>query len=344
MRQIKRSFGDIDQIPVEVLPLLVAISKSYDHYEQDRELLNRSMDISSNELAEANEKLRVEAETQKKALNQLKSALFVLTANNQLHDLDVSTAEELSIQEISELIEKLSYNIRKTEDRLYKVNSELKEFAYVVSHDLKAPLRSIGSLCDWLISDYHDKLDEEGRGYLNLLKKRVTRLHKLVEGILHYSRIGRTESKKTMINTNKLITEIIDLLAVEGEIVLDDLPEVYMNEVQLRQVFQNLISNAVKYNDKEILVLEISCETNTEEYVFRVADNGSGIKEKYFDRIFKIFQTLEAKDVSDSTGVGLTIVKKIILTNGGKVWVESEVGKGTEFYFSIPKKIKYYDR
>ncbi len=335
LRQIKRNLGGVDQIPEEMMPLIKAINQSYDHNEKDRQLLIRSMDISSEELASANAKLYEESELKTKSLNQLKRAVVTLTANNDL--LEFKDADSLSILEISELIEDLSHKIRETEDNLFKVNKELNEFAYVVSHDLKAPLRSIGSLSDWLATDYEDKLDDQGKEYLTLLRKRVKRLHKLIEGVLEYSRIGRTETKRVSVDLNGLLSEVVDMLEAEEFVEIDQLPTIQADETQIRQVFQNLISNGIKHNDKEKPLINIACKNGGNKYTFSVSDNGNGVDPKYFERIFKIFQTLRSKDKTDSTGVGLTVVKRIVNSYGGEIWLESEPEKGTSFFFTFPK-------
>ncbi len=223
---------------------------------------------------------------------------------------------------------------------LEKSNKELGEFSYIVSHDLKAPLRGVGSVTDWLIQDYTDKLDDEGKEHLKSLKNRVMRMSKLIDGVLRYSRIGREQIEKELLDTNTILQDCIELLEVPKniQILVDDkVPQVYASEVQLEQVFQNLISNAIRYMDKNEGKIHISCQSELKGmWHFIVADNGPGIAEKHFERIFKIFQTLSARDKVESTGIGLTIVKKIIELHDGTIWVESVVGEGTKFHFLLP--------
>jgi len=220
-------------------------------------------------------------------------------------------------------------------------NQELKDFAYVVSHDLKAPLRGIKTLADWLVSDYSDKLGDEGKTQMNLLLSRVDRMHNLIEGILQYSRIGHTEEKLSLVNLNDRIAEIIDMLSPPKNISItieNELPTIRCEPTRISQVFQNLLSNAVKYMDKPDGVIKINCAEENGFWKFSVADNGPGIEERYFEKIFKIFQTLAPRDEFESTGIGLTVVKKIVEMYGGKIWVESEIGKGSTFLFTLPKK------
>jgi light-regulated signal transduction histidine kinase (bacteriophytochrome) len=218
-------------------------------------------------------------------------------------------------------------------------NNELKDFAYIVSHDLKAPLRAIGSLSQWLYADYKDKIDQDGKIQLDLLVNRVNRMQSLIEGILEYSRVGRVSEVKEAINPNKLIGEIIDSLSPPSNIsiVVDSLlPDVYYEKTRIRQVFANLIGNAIKYMDKPVGEIHIGCTQDGSYWKFSVKDNGPGIDKKYYDRVFQIFQTLHARDEVESTGIGLTIVKKVIEMYGGNIWIESELGKGSTFYFTIP--------
>ncbi len=218
-------------------------------------------------------------------------------------------------------------------------NKELRDFVYIISHDLKAPLRAIGSLSQWLYSDYKDKFDKEGKVQLDLLVNRVNRLQSLIDGILEYSRVGRIREEKETLDTTILVREIIDTLSPPSgiSVIIDlPLPSVNYEKTRICQVFSNLIGNAIKYMDKPQGEIHIGCIQEGNFWKFFVKDNGPGIEDKYYDRVFQIFQTLHARDDLESTGVGLTIVKKIIETYGGKVWIESEPGKGSTFYFTVP--------
>lgn len=219
-------------------------------------------------------------------------------------------------------------------------NEELTNFAYVVSHDLKAPLRGIGSLADWLSTDYADKFDDEGREHMRLLINRVHRMSALIDGILQYSRVGRVKETAVTVDLNVLVREVIDLLAPPAniEVIVDAaLPSVVGERTRLQQVFQNLISNAIKYMDKPTGRVNISCTEKDGVWQFAVADNGKGIDARHFDRIFQLFQTLAPRDKVESTGVGLALVKKIVEMYGGQIWVESTPGVGSTFGFSLPR-------
>ena len=226
-------------------------------------------------------------------------------------------------------------------EKLREVNKELEDFAYIISHDLKAPLRGISTLASWLSEDYQDSLDKEGKGLLQLLSRRVSRMYSLIEGVLMYSRIGKTQKRNKQLDTNVILAEVVESLEMPKgfEVTAESsLPIIFNDDTQIRQVFQNFISNAIKYNDKgENGKVIVRSKDLLSHWQFCIADNGPGIPAKYHDKIFQIFQTLQRRDDFESTGIGLTIVSKIIKNNGGKIWVESEEGQGTDFYFTIKK-------
>jgi len=224
-------------------------------------------------------------------------------------------------------------------DELENVNRELKDFAYIVSHDLKAPLRGIKTLVDWITTDYADKLDDEGKEQMKLLISRVDRMHNLIDGILQYSRVGRVKEQKVVVNLNELVSEVIDMLSPPKNITItveNEMPTIKCERTRIMQVFQNLLSNAVKFMNKPQGKIKISYADENDFWKFGVSDNGPGIEEKYFEKIFQIFQTLTPRDEFESTGIGLTITKKIVELYGGRIWVESEVGNGSTFFFTLP--------
>lgn len=229
-----------------------------------------------------------------------------------------------------------------TEELLAKIESieqEFRDFVYIVSHDLKAPLRGIKSLVEWISADYADKLDENGREQMNMLTKRVERMHNLIEGVLQYSRVAQGNEQRSRVNLNELVPEVIDMVAAPQNISItlaDELPTVEFEPTRIAQVFQNLLSNAVKYMDKPQGQISVGCTQEGGYWKFSVADNGPGIDEQHFERIFQMFQTLNARDEFESTGVGLTVVKKIVEMYGGKIRVESTPGEGSTFYFTVP--------
>lgn len=225
-------------------------------------------------------------------------------------------------------------------DELTGANEELRSFAYVVSHDLKAPLRGIGSLANWIAADYADKFNEEGKEHMRLLVQRVHRMGAMIDGILQYSRVGRVKEAVAPIDLQRLLPEVIDLLAPAPGIVVrleTALPIVFAEPARMAQVFHNLVSNAIKYLGKPEGTVRIGCIDGGPAWRFYVADDGPGIEARHFDKIFQLFQTLAPRDRVESTGVGLALVKKIVEMYQGSVWVESTPGEGATFWFTFPR-------
>lgn len=225
-------------------------------------------------------------------------------------------------------------------EQLRKSNQELEQFAYVASHDLKAPLRAIANLSEWIEEDLEDKLDDDTRHNMNLLRGRVHRLENLINGLLDYSRVGRLKSEPKSVDVKEMLTEIIDSLDIPDDFqiqIQENMPILVTELIPLQQVFHNLISNAIQHSDRDRATITVSALELDNYYEFAVADNGQGIDPKYYDRIFTIFQTLEARDTKESTGIGLAIVKKAVENQGGKIEVESQVGEGTTFRFTWQK-------
>jgi len=241
-----------------------------------------------------------------------------------------------------EITERKRTEQRRTEllEEVKNANQELRDFAYIVSHDLKAPLRGINALANWISTDYADKLDQNGREQMNLLVAQVKRMHSLVDGILQYSRVGHIKEEKIQVDLNVLVTKVIDMVTPPENIAItieNELPVVECEQTRIIQVFQNLLSNAVKYMDKPKGQIKVGCVEENGFWKFSVADNGPGIEEKHFEKIFQIFQTLFPRDEIESTGIGLSVAKKIIEMYGGKIWVESEVANGSTFFFTFPR-------
>jgi PAS domain S-box-containing protein len=235
---------------------------------------------------------------------------------------------------------KLIQELKSINQRVKGINQELEDFAHIVSHDLKAPLRGIKTLADWISTGYGDKFDERGKEQMNLLLAQVERMHSLIEGVLQYSRVGRVKEKQIQVNLNELVPEIIEMVAPPENIVItieNQLPVIECEQTRIIQLFENLLSNAVKYMDKPQGQVRVGCVEEDGFWKFSVADNGPGIEEKHFERIFRIFQTLSAQNGFQSTGIGLTLIKKIVELYGGKIWVESKLGQGSTFFFTLPK-------
>ena len=231
--------------------------------------------------------------------------------------------------------------LQKVNSEYAEVNKELKEFAYVVSHDLKAPLRAISQLTHWIAEDYSTAFDAEGKMQMDLIIQRAKRMDALIDGVLRYSRLGRRREKAESLDLNILVQKVIDTIAVDENvkvIIENKLPVISRDSIRMEQVFQNLIGNAISYTDKDECIVRVGCVEDETSWTFSIADNGPGIDRQYHEKIFQIFQTLTPRDEHESTGIGLALVKKIIRIYGGSVWLESEAGCGATFFFTLPKK------
>jgi signal transduction histidine kinase len=292
------------------------------------------------QLEAANKALQTEILERKRVEQELRQYKENLEELVEQRTGELANTNELLQQEIlqrQQSQEKMALLLKELES----TNKELNDFAYIVSHDLKAPLRGISSLSEWLVSDYADKLDDEGKELINLLIARVKKIYSLIDAILQYSRIGRIKEEIRRVNLNDVVTEVIELLEPIENIQIDitnELPIVYCEETRIEQVFQNLLSNAIKFIDKPQGKITIACTEKNGYWQISVKDNGCGIEKEHFERIFKIFQKLSDNKNSDSTGIGLAIVKKIVEMYGGEVWVESELGVGTTFFFTLKKQ------
>lgn len=346
-KQIKKCLGKEELSNPKILSLLESINASYQHYENTLMYLERIIDVNTLELNEANSKLKQKIEHTNTAINRLKDSLTILQEDELKNTR--TRIDTLSINDLSQII-KTEISRKRLAEKEYKVNvenllrsnRELDQFAYVVSHDLKAPLRAISSLAEWIEEDLEDIITKDSKKNLELLRGRILRMESLIQGILAYSKAGKNTGGVKLVNTNKLINDIIDSLnpAPNIKIIVDkQLPTIETEETKLYQVLGNLISNSIKYNNKENGLIKISYIDLDGICQFSVEDNGPGIEKEYHNKIFMIFQTLSARDEIESTGIGLSIVKKIIEEQGGKIWIDSELGSGAKFTFTWPTTI-----
>jgi len=218
-------------------------------------------------------------------------------------------------------------------------NKGLEEYAHIVSHDLKSPLRSISALSTWLNEDYQDVLDENGVNQLNLMQEKVEAMDKLIDGILKYSTVRSDTVQNVEVDVNEVIKEIIDIIYIPDHVkvnIVKTLPILFADSTKVHQLFQNFLSNAVVHIENEIGLVNIDYQETDTHWQFSIEDNGVGIPPEYHEKIFKIFQSVG--DNERSTGIGLSIVKKIIDLYEGEVWLESTPGKGTTFFFTLKKQ------
>jgi len=244
-----------------------------------------------------------------------------------------------SIQKIDQR-KKAEIAINKYADELERSNKDLEQFAYVASHDLKAPLRGISNLAAWIEESVDEHLDDENRSYMNLLQGRITRLESLLDGLLQYSRAGTEKLQIETVDVGVLVTDISDLLgASEKGFKVESMPfSIDIDKTVINQVLHNLINNSIKHHHLATGAISISHRETDKEHIISVCDDGPGIDPKMYDKVFQMFQTLRPRDEVEGSGMGLAIVKKLIERNKGRIWIESiEEVSGCRICFSIPK-------
>jgi light-regulated signal transduction histidine kinase (bacteriophytochrome) len=227
------------------------------------------------------------------------------------------------------------------QDKLKESNEDLERFAYVSSHDLQEPLRMVTSFTQLLERRYKGRLDEDADDYIGFIVDGAKRMKLLIDDLLMFSRLNTQPKENELVNLETVLDTVLLNLQVSivennVEITHDPLPSIYGDLSRKVQVFQNLISNAIKFNDKKIIKIHISAKKEGNERIFSVSDNGIGMDPKHLERIFIIFQRLHTREEYEGTGIGLAIIQKIIQQQNGRIWVESELGKGSTFYFTIP--------
>jgi PAS domain S-box-containing protein len=233
--------------------------------------------------------------------------------------------------------------VKEKEEELVRSNQELERYAYLASHDLQEPLRMVTSYMQLLERRYKDKLDQDAKEFIDFAVDGAMRMHRLINDLLTYSRVGTRGKALAPTDTEDVFEQSLSNLQVAIEerrvqVTHDPLPKVMADDVQLGQLFQNLVGNAIKFNQQEVPRVHVSAIQCPGEWVFSVKDNGIGIDPEFKERIFLIFQRLHCKETYPGTGIGLAVCKKILERHGGRIWVESEIGKGATFYFTLPKE------
>jgi chemotaxis family two-component system sensor kinase Cph1 len=235
----------------------------------------------------------------------------------------------------------ITQNLEKTVEALTKSNTELERFAYVASHDLREPLRNISSCTQLLHMKYNDALDKEGRQLIKYTIDSVQQINALISDLLFYASHGNDNGQFAPVDLEAKLEQVLENLnqlisASKATVTHDSLPNIVADKVQILQLLQNLISNAIKYNDKDNIKVHIGVKLDGDNWLFSVQDNGIGIDEQYFDQIFEIFKRLDSRSKYMGTGIGLAICRRVIDNHGGKLWVESTLGEGSTFYFMLP--------
>jgi light-regulated signal transduction histidine kinase (bacteriophytochrome) len=279
---------------------------------------------------------------------------FVKRVSNGEARGEVVDSELREVDDVARTLTELMRRVADAQQRLERAQKQVKstqkemdEYTYVISHDLKEPLRGIEGFSKLLAEGYRDKLDDDARHHIDVIRNSTLRMQRLINDLLKFSRLSQQKQPMELVGLNATLMHVrvnlqFALDAKHADLRVNKLPMVVCDATALTEVFHNLISNAIKYNDKPVPIIEISCEeqphpdTGQPEYVFSVRDNGVGIKKEYFEKIFQIFQRLHSDQ--EGTGIGLSIVKRVIEWHGGRLWLESEEGKGTTFYFTIPKR------
>lgn len=330
-KHLKNGLNHIDQF-------LESIDESYSNYEDQIAILQHSMKISSDELYEANQKLRDEADSLKEINKNLEFILnsMNLDSNTNQSIIDLNTSDYIKGQ----TIEIIKIN-KQREELLYsleKQNQSLNEYAHVVSHDLKSPLRSIHSLITWIKEENEANFNPTTEEYFTLIQRKVEKMNHLIQGILTYSKIDKIHIVNEEVDLNDLVQNILNMVFVPEHIeikIANKLPTIKADGFRMQQLFQNLINNAINFNDKPNGLVEIACVEKEGHFVFSIKDNGVGISKKNHEKIFFIFESIAQDD--KSSGIGLSIVKRILDNSNEKIWLDSQENKGTTFFFTLHK-------
>lgn len=322
-------------------PFLKSICRSYTNYEEQTKMIQHAVLLSSDELLEVNKKLQKETDNQQKVINKLNkvvNSLQLFNVSKSVHklDLDALKLAEFINGQTNKIVE-MNRQRDLLLQNLKKQNEDLNNYANMVSHDLKAPLRNIDTLALWLKEDIK-KPEQENDRTINLIRNNVESMEKLINGILAYSSLDNEEVELYDINLNNLVNEVLAMIHIPNHIQVkfkNRLPTIKGDKYRFIQLFQNLIDNAIIYNDKEKGLVEISCSEDEDYWNFCVRDNGKGIADAYLDKIFGIFKKLDNN--LNSPGIGLSIVKKIVTIYHGRIYAKSKLGIGTEMFFNLKK-------
>jgi len=304
----------------------------------NRELVfqNKEKEKRASELIIANRELVFQNKEKEKRAAEL------IIANTELKKAE-NDIRKLNAEDIRKLNEELEQKVLERTVQLESANKELESFSYSVSHDLRAPLRAVNGFAILLGERYNDLFDTEGKRLLNIIQENANRMGVLIDDLLAFSRLGRKEIHKSVIDMTALaknaLYELSTSLQFKAEITINDLHHVLADTTLMNQVWLNLLSNAIKYSaNKKKPVITISSEEKDGDLIYSIADNGVGFDMRYAHKLFGVFQRLHDAEDFEGTGVGLALIHRIITKQGGKIWAKARVGKGAAFYFSLPGK------
>ncbi|TDS17080.1 histidine kinase/DNA gyrase B/HSP90-like ATPase [Maribacter caenipelagi] len=344
-RQIRKYLPeDLKEHP-EIGSFLEAIEKSYENYEDKFSMLHRASTISSDELFEANKRLQKEALQQKSILFSLEEAIRSLREN--LNDeKDVKIQDEFNTEQLASYISNLASQVSamtiekdKLVRNLENQNESLNNYAQMVSHDLKSPIRNINALMSWIMEDEKEKFSETSKENCTLVSQNLTKMDKLISGILKHATMGETEEHRVTFSLEDSLKDVERTIYVPENITFEydeELPEMFFERARLEQLFMNLFTNAVTATEHvEKGEIKIGYQPDDTYWKFSVSDNGKGIPEKHQKGIFEMFKKLET--ANNATGIGLAIVKKIAVLYEGDVRLESKENVGTTFYITLKK-------
>ncbi|ADY29065.1 MULTISPECIES: sensor histidine kinase [Cellulophaga] len=346
-RQIRKNLPEELKGNPDLDKFFNAIEKSYEDYDDKIAMIQRATTISAQELKAANIELAQEAQEQKKTLQALEQAVNSLNLNlDNTEDIVHSKQNIVSAQKLAKHISKQAEHIAlvtKEKDNLVKdleeQNKSLNNYAHVVSHDLKSPMRNINTLMSWIVEEEKHKFTQDSINNCDLISQNLVKMDKLVSGILKHATIGNNEEAKSNVNISLLLKDIKSTIYIPKNVtikVADNLPTLFLDKYRLEQLFMNLLTNAVKATEHlENGIVNVDVLEKPNYWQFSIKDNGKGIPQKYLNKIFEMFKKLD-NDV-ESNGIGLALVEKIVTFYGGKIWVDSKEDEGTVFYFTIKK-------
>ena len=282
-----------------------------------------------------------------KPIADLHEGVEIIRSGNLNHKVGITAKDEIGqlSREFDLMTEDLrarTEELRRSLEELKRSNRELNEYTYVIAHDLRTPLRATTSFSELLLKEYSDKLDETGRDYLKRIRNASMRMAELIRDLLAFSKIAEEDEQEELVDLNRLLEEVkldleAQLMEKRVEIQVEELPEVKAPISKIRQLFKELMGNGLKFNDSTTPKVEVGYEEQVSRYVFRVRDNGIGIREEDQKRIFNLFQRLHTQKEYSGIGVGLAKCRRIVESMGGRIWVDSHPGTGSAFYFTYPK-------